>query len=250
MPATPEIIPSDLTLEIGEDLSPERFMAAARAFFGYIKEISHTLAPEGEEPHWVVRVREGSTLLAIDPTPNVPKELVQAVYARAELGLRHLNQGTIDNSGLPELALKHLKSLSELTEIFRDNPNAIRLWVKRKPLVVGANIAEIIREEWRTDYSDIGTIEGRFQTIQDKDGSLQFQIYDALFRQTIRCYFPEEMLSQVFNSFRKRVEVYGEIHYRRNGTPISIHAERIEKLPDDDELPTLDDVQRIFRAEA
>jgi hypothetical protein len=88
------------------------------------------------------------------------------------------------------------------------------------------------------------------QTIQDKDGSLQFQIHDALFKQTIRCYFPEEMLPQVFNSFRKRVEVSGEIHYRRNGTPISIHAERIEKLPDDDELPSLDDVRGIFKAEA
>jgi hypothetical protein len=38
--ATSEQIPSDLTLEIGDDLSPERFIAAARAFFGTIETTS------------------------------------------------------------------------------------------------------------------------------------------------------------------------------------------------------------------
>ena len=48
MPATPDQIPTDLALEIGENLSPDRFMAAARAFFGYVQEISSVVAPEGE----------------------------------------------------------------------------------------------------------------------------------------------------------------------------------------------------------
>jgi hypothetical protein len=63
MVTTPEQVPTDLTLEIGQNLSPERFMAAARAFFGYVQEISNALAPEGEPIRWVVKVREGSSLL-------------------------------------------------------------------------------------------------------------------------------------------------------------------------------------------
>ena len=70
--ATPEQIPTDLTLEIGADLSPDRFIATARAFFGYVQEISQTSAPEGDLVGWTVKVREGSTLLAVDPSPSVP----------------------------------------------------------------------------------------------------------------------------------------------------------------------------------
>ena len=108
-------------------------------------------------------------------------------------------------------------------------------------------IASVIREEWRTDYNDYGTIEGRLEAIQESYGTLQFYIRDAILRQRVRCYFPEEILSAVFETFRKRVEVSGVIHYRKNGTPVSIEAEHILGLPGDSELPTAEDVRGILR---
>jgi len=54
------------------------------------------------------------------------------------------------------------------------------------------------------------------------------------------------MIDDVLGSFRKRVEIEGRIHYRRNGTPISIEAFEIEVLPDDSDLPTADDVRGIM----
>src|SRR5580700_8132336 len=106
MPATPDQIPTDLTLEIGENLSPERFIATARAFFGYVQELSHMVAPEGEQLHWIVKVREGSALLAVDASPGAPQEITQLVYASAERGIRHLINRDIEDSGLPEAALR------------------------------------------------------------------------------------------------------------------------------------------------
>ena len=104
MAATPDQIPTDLTLEIGENLSPDRFMAVARAFFGYVQELSQTFAIDGEAARWLVRVREGSALLAVDPNPNIGPEIVNTVYARAERGIRHLIDRDIEESGLPEAA--------------------------------------------------------------------------------------------------------------------------------------------------
>ena len=69
-----------------------------------------------------------------------------------------------------------------------------------------------------------------------------------MLRQRVRCYFPEELLPSVFERFRKRVEVSGLIHYRKNGAPISIEAEHIVGLPDDSELPTAEDVRGILRS--
>ena len=114
MPATPDQIPTDLALEIGEYLSPERFMAAARAFFGYVQEISCALASDAEPVRWIVRVREGSALIAVDPGPSVPQETAQRIYSRTECGIRRLIDRDIEDSGLPERALKHLRTLSEM----------------------------------------------------------------------------------------------------------------------------------------
>jgi hypothetical protein len=250
MPATPDQIPTDLTLEIGENLSPERFMAAARAFFGYVQEISHAIAPEAQPVRWIVRVREGSALLAVDPSPSVPQEITSRIYARAEQGIRRLIDRNINDSGLSEPALKYLRTLSEMTEAGPNKaaPIPIRVWVQRRPISLDTNIASTIREEWRADYNDYGTIEGRLESIQESYGALQFYIRDVMLRQRVRCYFPEELLPAVFDTFRKRVEVSGVIHYRKNGTPVSIEVEQILGLPDDSELPSAEDVRGILRS--
>jgi hypothetical protein len=57
---------------------------------------------------------------------------------------------------------------------------------------------------------------------------------------------PEKMIDQVFASFRRRVEIEGRIHYRRDGTPISIEAQVIDILPEDSDLPTAADVRGIM----
>jgi hypothetical protein len=250
MVANPELIPTDLTLEIGADLSPDRFMTLARAFFGYVQEISESFAPEGGLAHWVVRVREGSTLLAVDPSASVPSDIADVIFARAERGIERLAEGNMEDSGLPELAIRHLRTLAEAAEGApgKTHPIPLRLWVKRKPIPVEPGIASVIREDWRSDYRDYGTIEGRLETIQEVHGGLQFHIRDAMLRQKVRCYFPEELLPEVFDRFRKRVEVSGLIHYRKNGTAIGIEAERIDTLLDDSELPTAEDVRGILRS--
>lgn len=243
--ATRDQIPSDLTLEIGENLSPERFMAAARAFFGYIDEVAKSVSPDGVSPGWVVRLREGSHLIGVDPTPSVPAEVVKAVYARVDRGIVRLAFGDIDDAGLSEPALKHLKTLCEFAEGIRGKPVAMRLWVCRHPKQLEQTIAKRIREDWKVDYNDFGAIEGRLEAIQDR-GNLQLRIRDALLRQTVKCYIPDEMLKDALGSFRRRVEVHGNIHYRKNGTPISIEVSKIEQLTDDDDLPGINEVRGIL----
>ena len=243
-------IPTNLALEVGDDQAPEQFMAAARAFFGYVQEIGRMVAPEGTTLQWVVRVREGSAVLAVDPAPSSPVEFAEFAYARAERGLRRVASGDIDDSGLSESALGYLKALSELTDGRDGHARPIKMWVKYTPIDVSADVARVIREDWRTDYRDYGTVEGRLETIQDKNGSLQLQVRDAMLQRTVRCYFTEDKLPDAFAKFRKRVEIAGQIHYRKNGTPVSIEVTKIESLPDDSELPSALDVRGILRVSA
>jgi hypothetical protein len=244
--AKPEDIPSDLTVEIGGNLSPDRFIVAARAFFGAVDEVSRAVAPEGDAPEWIVRTREGSHLLGVDPGPGAQIAVLNAVYSRMKHGIEHLAAGEIDSARLPDAAIKHLKTLSELTEGRRRSPVTVRLWIEKKPNVIGHEIAKTILESWGEDYRDFGTIEGRLEAIQDRN-TLQIRVFDALLRQSVICHVTEDKLPQAFDNFRKRVEVSGLIHYRRNGTPVSIDVENIDRLPEDSELPSLDDVRGILK---
>lgn len=244
--ATADQIPSDLTLEIDANVTPEQFVAAARAFFGYVDEVARSLAPDGAAPKWKVMLREGSNLLAVEPALSALPAIVQAVYSRADEGVRQLAEGNLQASRLPESALKHLKALSELTEA-KGNPVPLRFWVRRQPVQVNQEIGRVIREDWRADYKDYGTVEGRLTAIQEQ-GTLQLLLKDEWLKQTIRCYVPEDQLSDAFANFRRRVEVSGVIHYRRNGTPISVEVEAIDPLPDDSELPSSNDVRGLLKA--
>src|SRR4051812_9111192 len=99
--AKPDEIPSDLTLELGGNLSPERFMAAARAFFSCVEEVAKAVATQGEELEWIVRTREDSYLLGVDPAPGANLVVVKAVYSRIKHGVEHLVAGEIDTARLP-----------------------------------------------------------------------------------------------------------------------------------------------------
>lgn len=239
--ATRDEIPTDLTLEIGRQLQPDRFLAAARHFFGYIKDIASSLDDDGLAIEWTVRVREGSMLLAVEPPANASVDVLDAIYARVADATASLLSGGIEHPALNESALKHIRTLSDMTE----KSGGMKLWVRRQPITVTAEIGDHIREDWRADYKDIGTIEGRLEAIQD-GASLQIKVKDPLFRQAVTCVLPDRLLKKSLSYFRQRVEVLGLIHYRRNGTPISIAVDEIEQLPNDEDLPTADDVRGIL----
>ncbi len=245
--ARPDQIPSDLTLEITENLSPDRFVEAVRAFFGYVKEVSASVTQE--DPDWVVRVKEGSQLIGVDPRAALPSPIFQKIHARASLGVSALALGNLNEAQLTDGALKHLRKLSEISLKSKGATFPIRLWVEKKPIEIKKEIATLIEKDWRIEYCDAGTLDGRLEAIQDKSG-LSFSIRDPVFNQAIRCSFPESLLSKALAAFRKRVEVSGVIHYRKNGKPVSIDVADIEILLDDADLPTLADVRGILRRSA
>jgi hypothetical protein len=243
--ATPEQIPTDLTLDLGDDLAPEEFVAAARNFFGYITEITEAQRGDGADIAWTVKVKEGSSLIGLEPNATAPASRLAMIYKKAKFGLETLETGDVKGAGLSDKAIGCLKSLSDLTDRYTDG-QGINLWVRREPVRIGSGIARRVREDLESDYYDYGTVEGRLEAIQDANGALKIRVKDFLFPRAISCVVPEKMIDQVFASFRRRVEIEGRIHYRRDGTPISIEAQAIDILPEDSDLPTAADVRGIM----
>ncbi|MFL5283103.1 MAG: hypothetical protein ACJ8AW_19445 [Rhodopila sp.] len=113
--ATPEQIPSELTLEISENLSPDKFLSAARAFFGYVEEVTKAITGETTSD-WIVRTRGGSHLIGVDPGRGLPHNLVKSVYKNVYRGMKETAFGSIEAAGLSDAAMRHLKALSEITD--------------------------------------------------------------------------------------------------------------------------------------
>ncbi|WP_418025888.1 hypothetical protein ACNKFW_22580 (plasmid) [Paracoccus sp. TD-10] len=245
MMATADQIPTDLTIDLGDDLSPEEFIAAVRNFVGFVNEITESQAGDGSDIHWTVRVREGSALVGVQPQADAPTSRLAMIYRKAEYAPRAIARGDISSAGLTEKGIVHLKNLSELASK-NGNSKGVSIWVERKQIPIGASLAQAIREDTNADYRDFGSLEGRLEAIQDAAGSLQIRVKDFLYPRAIKCSVPEKLIEHVFASFRRRVEIEGIVHYRGDGSPISIDAHHIEVLPEDDELPTAADVRGIM----
>ncbi|MDZ4258599.1 MAG: hypothetical protein U0974_12335 [Gemmatimonadales bacterium] len=245
--ATREQIPAELTLELGDDPSPAEFLSAARAWFRLVQEVARSVTADRVPIQWVVHVREGSNLLAMVPHEATPPDLVRSTRAMTAKGLRSVARGKIDASGFTPAAITHLRELADLTTPDGEPGLKVRAWIDREPLDVTPRIASVLHEDDRAGYKDIGTVEGRLETILERHTGLQFEVRDALLRQTVRCHFTEEMLPKAFKLFRKRVEVAGLIKYRRNGTPVSVDVATVDQLPDDSKLPTVKDVRGLLK---
>jgi len=245
--ATPKQIPTDLTIDLGDDLAPEEFVVAVRNFMGFVAELTDAQKGDGADINWTVRVREGSALIGVEPDSNASRSKLRKIYNKADNSVRAMAAGEISEAGLSDKALGHLKSISELVAKHR-NGRGVNLWVRRKPVSISGGLAKRVREDLETDYHDYGSLEGRLEAIQDSAGSLKIRIKDYLYPRAVNCVVPERLINEVLASFRRRVEIEGRIHYRRDGTPISIEASEIEILPEDDELPSADDVRGIFSA--
>jgi len=242
--ATADDIPSDLALEIGEDIDPRKFVASVREFFAYV-ESAATTPGTTSKLDWRVKVRDGSSILALVPAPTMLRSEALAAYARVEAATKALVSGDTSAARLDDATLEHARKLSELT-IGKLGSIPMRVWVHRKPILFGPTVADFIREETKPTYQDFGSIEGTLNAIQDGSGGLQLRIRDPLWQRAVKCFVPEGMLADAMRHFRERVELSGEIYYRKDDTPESIRVARLEMLPSDDDLPDLRDMRGML----
>ena len=245
--AKPDQIPTDLALDIGDEIAPREFVDAVRNFFGYVDEVARAQTDDGSQISWTVQIKEGSILVGVKPDAEVAPARVDAIARSVRHGLEALAQGNVEQAKLTDAAIAHVKNMAQLVRRC-DDAFSISFWINRAPIEIKAGLADKIDSSRTRDYSDYGSIEGRLEAIRDADGILKIRVKDILYPKAIDCTVPESLLEQVFLNFRRRVELDGLIHYRASGTPTSIKVDQINFLPDDKDLPSAGDVRGIMAA--
>lgn len=245
--AGPEQVQGELTLEVtGRGVTPEKFLAGCRAFFGLVNEVS---AEEtgGKRVVWTVQVHEGSNLVALVPGAGYPAATIESIKQKVHTGVRTLETGAPIPANFPERAIRHLQQLGGIVGRTRNDDTRVTVWIKHAPEPVSqktaANAADLLG--WK--YQDYGSVEGRLEVVSAHRG-LEFVIYEPLWNKPIRCFIGDELLDKAMGNFRHRVEVYGAVQYRKDGQPVSVTADEIVPFPPPEELPDFRTLRGVLRA--
>ena len=243
-------IEADLTFEIsGRAVTPDRFQRTLSAFFDLLSEVTKAVTPEGERVEWRIQVKEGSNLVGVLPAPGVPLAVVANVSQAIISGLERLEREPAEPASFTEKALTSVRRLVSGLGNREDDDISISVWGQRIAVPITRHLAENVAELLREAYADQGSVEGRLRTVSEA-GGFRIVLYEPVFGRSIRCEIPEHLMPQALELFGRRVEAYGSISYRRDGTIARVFVEEIVPLPSESELPSHEDVRGILQGNA
>lgn len=176
--------------------------------------------------------------------PQIPKATVGAFFGN----LRQIQEKKIPE-GTDWRALEAYRNLSALLvkdsitqvvieEITDNKTKSIDITPQFKKLV-----DELIGEDEIVQGSLIGSIE--WLNIHDPKKNA-FHLYPVIGASKIVCRFPKKLKQDVITSIDKRVEVYGDLRYKKTDNfPYAMTVEAIEVMPTEEDLPTLASLRGI-----
>lgn len=239
---------TDLTLELDEEeITVAEFKGAVEHFLGLVKEVTKQVAPTRRH-QWLVRVYPGSAGVGLYPRPGtfIQEELTTICQAVVG-GLARLEDGE-KPPYYTDRAVEHARGIRTAFNSKNRFVN-IRLWnrnIQSHP--VSAELVDGARHLLEPAYEDDGSVEGTLDVLSGH-GPLRVFVYDPIDARQIRCDISENDLQAALAAFRKRVEVYGKVRYRRDGIPVSVKVEHIVPFPSPESIPTLEEMRGILRTE-
>jgi len=244
---SPKDIRSDITLEIGAShLSPGTFIKAVRAFLGLVDEITTGLCDPERMIEWTVQVYSGSNLIGVTALPGIPDKSVLKLVGILSSGIEAFETSAIEPDHFSDQAVKYLRDLGSLTDGIEPNRTSVHIWGRKNVVEITRNSVKNYTRLYRDEIKDHGSIEGKLQTVSER-GGFHVVIYEPVWDKAVRCYLSDDLLEIALANFGKRVQVFGQIKYRKDGSPISIQIEEISGFPDSDDIPDFRSVRGILR---
>jgi hypothetical protein len=232
----------------GTDVPAEKLVAVIKDFYALLAEVSSEVG-EHKRAKWVAHVKEGSNQVVFSPErgETAPVERIAGALIG---GLAQLEK---DPKGKPEhfnfRALGHAHNLGRVFHPDRDRGHTIRVLSDGHHQEITERVSVAAERFLGARHEDEGAVEGHLQVISGHNG-FRYRIYDDLTDKPVECESPSEkekaIKEFVLGAFEKRVAAYGTIRYNAAGRPECILVRELKVLKDDSELPTVEDMQRLF----
>ena len=233
----------------GQSIGLSDLMDALKHFSTVLDEVDQQVTGRKSIEWKVAKLERSSATVGVTPVQRLKDLFDQrpGVVAACVSGFEGL---AVRADRPPHFSDRALDAARKLAKRSQGNENGVMLErilddgsAMRVPL--GATIVEHVDEILRTSGQATGALEGRLETVTIHDQNA-FTIYDPLRRRGTRCICDAETLNAVHGFLGKRVLVYGEIGYNKDGEPNTIHVERLEILRTRDELPQAEDVRGLY----
>jgi hypothetical protein len=224
-------------------LTPDKFLAGAKDFFALVEGVAKNVTLTGVS--WSVEVDKGSAIVRMRPEhPTAETERVISVVSQGVRALR--NRITVIPHGFTNNELLAARRLTKLAD--GDSIQIISICNGGPPEVLQEAVAEtadaILGGQSQIAF---GGIEGKIITLSAKHG-LICTIYDPIQRREVTCYLQTEKAQEdAVKGYTKRVIASGLIHYTKEGQAVSVTVDTIRIFPSDSELPSIEDVQAIYK---
>ena len=233
--------PVTIKMKLAIDKVPSHeFIQSVRDFFEMLEDVADSLYGTRRAIPWSVRIERGSNVLvAIAGEPINPEVRPKVVSSAVKMGLR-LIRGGARPENFRDKTLERIKSLADLSE-----EHGLNISINRQ--LISSQIRESVSNILRLAYSEVGTIEGHLRILAKRTGHLEVEVRDEISGHLVHCTITTSQLEDAKDAFDRRVSVTGLIHYRADGTPVSIDVRNIFRFPFPRELPRHEDIRGIFR---
>jgi len=239
--------PQTLTLTLdGKEITAEKFVKSVTAFVSIIRDVTESLSGEKNTIKWIVSVEKGSTCVHFTPRLTKPNPaLVKSTINAVKNGFLEIEQGERP-SHWSDSALKGAKEMASVYTSEDKALDTIHITSGKDGYTAvtkstGVHIDALIGAEIHA----FGTVEGRLRTVTEA-GGLHIVVQDVLTRQNVRCFIEEQEQEKFIAAFKKRVSVYGEIRYGKDGAPLSIKASELRVMREPEKLPSIDAMIGIY----
>jgi hypothetical protein len=240
--------PKTLTLTLdGNEITAEKFVKSVTAFVSIIREVTENLSGEKNSIKWIVTVEEGSAKVHFTPRAikKVPQAVVSSTISAVKNGFMEIEKFGARPNHWSDVALKSAKDMASVYSVENHALDTIRVGSGDGFALVTKSTVEHVDSLVGKERHAFGTVEGRLRTVTES-GGIHVVVQDALTSNNIRCFIEEQDTERFIAAFRKRVAVYGDIRYGRDGTPLSIKASDLRIMREEGKLPSIQDMIGIY----
>lgn len=200
---------------------------------------------------WIVRD------VYMKPSPVAVLEGIEKVRVKEDRFVRKVSAGFVralevaeKGDALPPfLSETGLKHLEQLAKGFKKNGIASLEATLRGDGDGGGEIEATVSERSAANVERllapsseaIGSIRGRLEAVSIHRG-YRYSVWDDVSRRPVRCDFPPGQLDEIKNALGRRVIVAGVIRRNSKGQPLSIDRPNQLPLPDEWDLPDVDEL--------
>ncbi len=180
------------------------------------------------------------TTVELEAVPKEAKiDYSVPVVEKFMTGLEYIEKRTLPS----EFDLDVLDAFGKIGGGFRRNLRKMEFASNGYQVHIKEHIGAAVKEMLGHDEIMESTVSGTLDALNVHGKSKKFMIYPVAGRK-IDCYFPDELYEEAKTSVEKYMELRGDVKYKSKARfPFEIEVKEIEVFPDEEDLPTMFDIQ-------